>query len=429
MGCAPGRIIVKQKWKFHKKNVLFSGVLIACLVLSFGAGLGTGLTARSASAAAEPSEFGIFWEAWELVDQFFVDQDEIDPAKMTYGAIQGMLDTLGDQGHTVFFSPEEAKQQDEAMAGKFEGIGAYVDERDGLVYVVAPIHGSPAEAAGILPGDLIVKVDDEEMAGLSVDDVVSRIRGEAGTDVVVTVLHEDAEAPVAISVTRGEINIDSVTWERIPETDLVYVRISQFIEETGADVETALQEIQATNTVTEPVSGLLLDLRNNPGGYFNEALRVNSQFLPKGEVILHERDADKKLRTYRSTGDGLAREIPMVVLINEGTASAGEITAGALQENDRAHLIGKPTLGTGTVLHPFTLSDGSVLRLGVTNWLTPDKNLIKGEGVQPDTVVDQEVTVRGVDTYALEDTTLQDVIDSGDLQFNKGLEELQKLVE
>ena len=420
---------MKQKWKFHKKNVLFSGVLIACLVLSFGAGLGTGLTARSASAAAEPSEFGIFWEAWELVDQFFVDQDEIDPAKMTYGAIQGMLDTLGDQGHTVFFSPEEAKQQDEAMAGKFEGIGAYVDERDGLVYVVAPIHGSPAEAAGILPGDLIVKVDDEEMAGLSVDDVVSRIRGEAGTDVVVTVLHEDAEAPVAISVTRGEINIDSVTWERIPETDLVYVRISQFIEETGADVETALQEIQATNTVTEPVSGLLLDLRNNPGGYFNEALRVNSQFLPKGEVILHERDADKKLRTYRSTGDGLAREIPMVVLINEGTASAGEITAGALQENDRAHLIGKPTLGTGTVLHPFTLSDGSVLRLGVTNWLTPDKNLIKGEGVQPDTVVDQEVTVRGVDTYALEDTTLQDVIDSGDLQFNKGLEELQKLVE
>lgn len=420
---------MKQMWKSHKKRLFFSGALLAALVFAFGAGLGTGFTVRSASAADEPPEFGIFWEAWELVDQYFVDQENIDPARMTYGAIQGMLDTLGDQGHTVFFSPEEAKQQDEAMAGKFEGIGAYVDERDGFVYVVAPIHGSPAEAAGVLPGDLIVKVDDEEMAGLSVDDVVSRIRGPAGTDVVVTVLHEDAEEPVAIKVTRGEINIDSVTWARIPETDLVYLRISQFIDDTGGDVENALEEIQATNTVTAPVAGILLDLRNNPGGYFNEALRVNSQFLPKGQVILHERDASEKLRTYRSTGNGLAREIPMVVLINEGTASAGEITAGALQENDRAQLIGQPTLGTGTVLHPFTLSDGSVLRLGVTNWLTPDQHLIKNQGVQPDIAVEQELSVRGVDSYALEDATLEEVTDSGDLQFNKGLEELQKLVQ
>ena len=170
-----------------------------------------------------------------------------------------------------------------------------------------------------------------------------------------------------------------------------------------------------------------MDLRNNPGGYFNEALRVNSEFLPKGQVILHERDASQKIRTYRSVGDGLARELPMIVLINEGTASAGEITAGALQENERAKLIGQPTLGTGTVLHPFTLSDGSVLRLGVTNWLTPDKNLIKNKGVQPDVTVEQEASVRMVDTYTLEDKSLQEVIDGGDKQFNLGLEQLQSL--
>ena len=413
--------------RFSRKNLVFSGVLIVCILLTFTVGVGAGLTVRTASAADEPSEFGIFWEAWGLVDQFFVDQDKIDPSLMTYGAIQGMLNTLGDQGHTVFFSPEEAKQQDEAMAGKFEGIGAYVDEREGLVYVVAPIHGSPAEAAGILAGDVIVKVDGEEMAGLTVDDVVSRIRGAADTEVTVTVLHEKADEPVDIKVTRGEINIDSVTWSRIPETDLVYLRLSQFIENTGGELETALKDIQATNTAEQPVKGILLDLRNNPGGFLNEALVVNSEFLPKGQVILHERDASQKLRTYRSVGDGLAREIPMIVLINEGTASAGEITAGALQENDRAKLIGQPTLGTGTVLHPFTLSDGSVLRLGVTNWLTPDKNLIKNKGVQPDVTVEQETSVRMVDAYTLEDKSLQEVIDGGDKQFNLGLEQLQSL--
>ncbi len=192
-------------------------------------------------------------------------------------------------------------------------------------------------------------------------------------------------------------------------------------------MQAALREIQAEADNGAPVAGILLDLRNNPGGYLAQALRVNSQFLERGTVILHERDAEGQLRTYKSVGSGLARTIPIIVMINEGTASAGEITAGALQENGRARLVGETTTGTGTVLQPFTLSDGSVLRLGVTNWLTPNENLIKNVGVKPDLEVAQEASVEMVDSFTLEDATLQELLDQGDLQFNTALEELRIL--
>ena len=181
------------------------------------------------------------------------------------------------------------------------------------------------------------------------------------------------------------------------------------------------------NDLRPPIAGILLDLRNNPGGYLAQALRVNSQFLDKGKVILHERDAEGELRTYKSVGTGLGRSIPMIVMINEGTASAGEITAGALQENGRAKLVGETTTGTGTVLQPFTLSDGSVLRLGVTNWLTPDQNLIKNVGVKPDIEVAQEASVEMVDSFTIEEATLQELLDRADLQFNTALDELRTL--
>ena len=418
-------------YHLHKRtlrHIIIVSLFLASLGGAFVAGTYTGIVARPANAADEPSQFQIFWEAWDLVDKYFVDQDKIDPTKMTYGAIQGMLSTLGDQNHTVFLSPEDAKQQESAMQGSFEGIGAYVDDRDGAVVIVAPIHGSPAEAAGILAGDIILKVDDEDMTGLTSSDVVSRIRGPAGTEVTVTVLHSDAKDPVDITITRGNIDVESVGWARIPDSDLVYLKISQFAEDTGKELEKALEAIDAAKA-DAPVKGILLDLRNNPGGYLSEAIRVNSEFLPRGEVILFERDAKSELRTWKSVGEGLAREIPITVLINEGTASAGEITAGALQENDRAQLIGQPTLGTGTVLQPFNLSDGSVIRLGVTNWLTPKKNLIKNEGIKPDIVVEQEVAVEMIDNYTLEEKTLDEITAQGDEQFNQGLDELRKLVE
>jgi carboxyl-terminal processing protease len=415
----------------NKPPILRRFLVLAVFVFSisgaFTVGTVTGMTVRPASAADEPSGFGVFWEVWDLVNRHFVDQDLIDPTKMTYGAINGMLATLGDENHTVFFSPEEAEQQASSLEGSFEGIGAFVGQEEGQFRIVAPIHGSPAEAAGILAGDVVLKVDGEDITGLPEWEIISRIRGPADTQVTLTVLHPEETEPVDITVTRGTIEIDSVTWQRIPDTDFAYLQISQFAADTGNELQAALREIQAEADNGAPVAGILLDLRNNPGGYLAQALRVNSQFLERGTVILHERDAEGQLRTYKSVGSGLARTIPIIVMINEGTASAGEITAGALQENGRARLVGETTTGTGTVLQPFTLSDGSVLRLGVTNWLTPNENLIKNVGVKPDLEVAQEASVEMVDSFTLEDATLQELLDQGDLQFNTALEELRIL--
>ena len=417
----------KNGQKRTVRHLVVIVVFLASLGGAFTAGTVTGFTARAASASDEPSQFSVFWEAWNLVDKYFVDRDKIDPTKMTYGAIQGMLATLGDENHTVFFSPEEAKQQAESMEGSFEGIGAYVESKEGYIHIVAPIHGSPAEDAGILAGDIVFKVNGEDVAGLPEWEVISKIRGPAGTSVVLTVLHVDEKKPVDITVERGKIDVESVTWSRIPDTDFAYVKISQFADDTGTELDKVLKAVNEASKET-PIKGILLDLRNNPGGYLAEALRVNSEFLPTGDVILHERDAQGKIKTWKSTGNGEARDIPMVVLINEGTASAGEITAGALQENGRAKLLGQPTLGTGTVLQPFTLSDGSVVRLGVTNWLTPKQNLIKGKGITPDISLAQDVSVTMVDNYALEDATLNQVLEKGDKQFNLGLLNLRLLV-
>ena len=397
--------------------------LIALLMLgAFAAGNVTGFLARPALAEdGEPAEFAVFWEAWDLALEYFVDQDRIDFRAMTYGAIQGMLDTLGDENHTVFFSPETAEQMESGLEGSFEGIGAYVS-LDGEVFtIITPIHGSPAEDAGILAGDVVLAVDGQEITGMAEWEVISLIRGPAGTTVVLTVLHPEAEEPVDIEVVRGRIDVESVLWARIPGTNLVHLQITQFAGDTGQELRAALGEILQTPNGVQPVGGIILDLRNNPGGYLQEALRTAYQFLPQDQIILHEKDAKEQITTYRSLGRGLARDIPMVALINPGSASAAEILAGALQENERAKLIGEATVGTGTVLRPFTLSDGSLLRLGVTNWLTPKYNLIKGRGIQPDVMVEQGPSVEMISSVLLGELDAQGVLAHEDIQFQTAL--------
>lgn len=419
---------MERKATYRIRKIVVGVILAGALSFMFLAGTVTGFMARPVLAADHPPHFDVFWEVWDLVDQYFVDQDKIDPTRMTYGAINGMLATLGDDNHTIFFSPEEAEQQESQLEGSFEGIGAFVEGHETGFRIVAPIHGSPAEEAGILAGDIVLKVDGEDIGGIPEWEIISRIRGPAGTSVVLTVLHPNESEPTDITVVRGKIDVESVTWARIPETDYIYLQISQFAADTGDELQKALEAIDAKIAAGETIAGVVLDLRNNPGGYLQEALRVNTQFLDTGKVILHERDADGEFRTYRSVGNGLARTYPMIVLINQGTASAGEITAGALKENGRARLVGQPTLGTGTVLQPFNLSDGSVLRLGVTNWLTPEKNLIKGEGVQPDSLVSQDPAVPMVDSFTLEEAqSLREVLGAGDKQFNLALLQLRLL--
>ncbi len=410
--------------KLHKRKFL-TIFFVLTIVVAFGAGNLTGFLARPVLAAEAPPEFKVFWETWDLVLAHFVDRDKINFTNMTYGAIQGMLDTLGDKNHTVFFPPEVAKQQENSLEGSFEGIGAYVSREKEQFTITAPIHGSPAEAAGILAGDIVLAVNGEDITSLQEWEVIGKIRGPANTQVVLTVLHPDAVDPVQITITRGRITIDSVLWARIPGTNLAYVQITQFAANTSKELQTALQAVQTESAKGPKIQGLVLDLRNNPGGYLQEAIRVGSQFLPEGEIILNERDAQGKISTYKVEDDGLAREIPMIALINEGSASAAEILAGALQDNNRAKLVGQTTLGTGTVLQPFTLSDGSLLRLGVTNWLTPKLALIKDQGIHPDVKIEQKPSVKMIDGTALQKMTRDQLLDQEDHQFNSALLLLQ----
>lgn len=398
-------------------KVAYPGVV----VLAFLLGHVTGWFVRPALAAEAPPEFAVFWEAWDVVLNNFVDQDKIDFRRMTYGAIQGMLDTLGDSNHTVFFDPDTARLQENALEGSFEGIGAHVSMEGDQFTIISPIRGSPAEVAGLLPGDVVVAVDGTLTTDLPEWDIINRVRGPAGSVVVLTVLHPDAEEPVDITIVRGRIELESVSWALIPNTALAYVQITQFASDTNFELMQALRSIGAQADSGVPVRGILLDLRNNPGGYLHEAVRVGGQFLANGQIVLHERDAKGNMQHHKVFGNGLARDIPMVVLINQGSASAAEILAGALQENGRAKLVGETTLGTGTVLHPFTLSDGSVIRLGVTNWLTPNFNLIKNQGIKPDIKVTQKVSVKLVDVTTLQDLSNDDLLPSDDLQFNAAL--------
>lgn len=399
-------------------------IALSIVVLMSGAFVAGGVTAtlaRPAIAAEAPPEFAVFWEAWDLVVDHFVDRDKIDFRAMTYGAIEGMLASLGDEGHTTFLSPEAVKQHETSLQGAFEGIGAYVSMENDHVTIVAPIDGSPAEAAGILAGDIILAVDGESIEGLTLNQVIAKIRGPAFSEVVLTVLHPDAEEPEDIVIVRQKIELDSVNWNIIPGTNIVYLEINQFAADTGQELAQALLEIDAARVAGKPVEALVLDLRNNPGGYLREAIKVASQFLPKGEIILQEADAEGNVNVYRSRGWGYAREIPLVVLINEGTASAGEITAGAIKENGRGVLIGETTFGTGTVLNQFNLSDGSAILLGVTNWLTPQGNLIKGQGIAPDVEVNLDTSVRQINARQLRELTPGEIQESEDIQFLEAL--------
>jgi len=397
-------------------------VTLLLMFVSFVAGNFTGILVQPVLAQhTTPPEFGVFWETWDLVVEYFVDRDKVDYKTMTYGAIQGMLNTLGYDNHTVFFPPDEAKQQASALEGSFEGIGAYVQEEEGKFVIISPIHGSPADEAGIVAGDVVLAVNGAEITGKAEWEVISLIRGPAGSSVNLSILHPGAQKPIDLSIKRGWIDIESVLWARIPGTTYAHLQITQFASDTSRELRTALQAILADRTDNKAVTGIMLDLRNNPGGYLQEALRVAYQFLPEGDVILHEQDAAGKITTYRVEGNGMAREIRMVVLINGGSASASEIVAGALQENGRAKLVGTATIGTGTVLRPFSLSDGSVLRLGVTNWLTPNRELIKGHGIQPDMVVEQESTVELMDSVKLGELSAAEVRADPDLQFQAAL--------
>jgi carboxyl-terminal processing protease len=365
-------------------------------------------------ADAAPS-FELMAEAWNTIAKVYVDQSAVEPTQLAYGAIGGMVDALGDTGHSRFLTPDMLQQQHEFTQGQFEGIGAEVQMKDGHVVIVAPMDGSPAETAGLRPGDVILAVDSQDVTGLSLEQTVQRIVGPAGTPVTLTVLDPGTNETRDVTMVRAEIPIHNVVWEQVPGTDVAHVRIAAFSKGVTDDLRQALGEIQ-----DQQLGGIILDLRNDPGGLLSEAVGVASQFLSDGNVVL-ERDAQGNQTAIPVEPGALAPDTPLVVLTNAGTASAAEIVAGALQDAGRATVVGETTFGTGTVLQEYGLSDGSALLLANEEWLTPNGRLIWHQGITPDEVVQLSPDATPLTPRTERDMTADQVQASSDQQVLRAL--------
>ncbi len=346
------------------------------LVLLCGIALGW-LTAIGCASARKEPNFHLIAQAWNTIQNRYVDRSALQPTDLTYGAISGMVDALGDSGHSTFLTPEMAKELKNMESGEFKGIGIEIQMKQGRVVVVAPIDGSPAEKAGLHAGDIILKVADQDVSDWPIGRVVERIAGRAGTKVTLTLQDPRTDHTRDVTIMRTSIKLHEVTWQRLPGTGITHVRLASFDAGVTRDLRKALQDIGR-----EPSAGIILDLRNNPGGLLDEAVGVASQFLKEGTVLV-AKDAKGELDAVPVLKDGLATEVPLVVLVNEGSASAAEIVAGALQDAKRATLVGETTFGTGTVLQEFKLSDGSALLLAVEEWLTPNGRSFWHKGITP----------------------------------------------
>ncbi len=400
------------------------GVLIGLFILTFaavGAGVAldrSGLLPGSAphGPAEEPKQFAIFWQAWEIVQGHFVDRQALDPKNLTYGAIRGMVQALGDEGHTTFLTPSEREQQQTELSGKFSGIGAQLGVRDSLPVIVAPFDGSPAQKAGVKAGDIIMKVDGEDVTTMTLNQIVSKIRGPEGTKVVLTLLRPADTKSVEITITRGEITVPAATWAVVPGTKVALIRLSQFSANAKDDIVAAIKGAR-----DQGANAVIVDVRNNPGGLLEQAISVTSQFIKDGNVLLEE-DAQGQRKPYPVEPGGLATDMPMVVLVNPGTASSAEIFAGAIQDHKRGQVVGETTFGTGTVLQPFVLDDGSELLVGTKQWLTPNGRLIRKHGITPDVEVKLAIGTDLVSPGAVKDMTLDKLESSTDTQLLKALE-------
>ncbi len=353
--------------------------------------------------------FSPFWQAWAYAHQ-------PDDQALVQGAISGMMDALGDQ-HSSYMDPNQFTQANIPLDGTYEGIGAWVDPNGEFLTIVSPMADSPAESAGLLPGDEVIAVDGDDMTGIDGNLVIRRILGPANSNVILTVRREGVEAPFDVEITRAQITIPSVEY-RMLDDNIAYIHLLTFGDDSRNEVRNAFEELSKENP-----AGLIFDLRNNGGGYLISAIEVASEFIDKG-VLMHEVYGDGEKDTYEALGDGLATEIPLVVLVNEGTASASEIVSGAIQDYGRAPLVGTTTYGKGSVQNwvPLSNNQGAV-RVTIARWLTPKERLIHEIGLAPDyplAMVSQAAIDAGFDIESFGLTEDQVVILSAeDIQNNR----------
>jgi carboxyl-terminal processing protease len=368
--------------------------------------------------AEATDQFVLMSQAWKTIEHYYVDRGAIRPNAMAYGAINGMTEALGDTGHSVFLTPQQTKRADAAMQGKLTGVGIEIRARDRQTVVVAPIDGSPAQTAGVRAGDVIMEVDGLPVTGLPFTQIAGKISGLAGQPVELTVLNPRDGQKRSIKIVRAAMKINNVSWQRLPGTSLAHLRIAMFNEGASNDFRRALEEIQM-----QKLKGIILDLRNDPGGVLDEAVSIASEFLQSG-YVLWEKDANSIITPVPVRPGGIATNIPMALLINGGSASDSEIVAGALRDNHRATLIGEKTFGTGTVLSEFDLNDGSTLMLAVQEWLTPIKQSFWHRGIEPDIKIRLGPETSPLLPNAERDITESQLNSSSDLQLRKAIEVL-----
>ena len=366
---------------FNKSSSVF--FLVVAIFISFGFGFWLG-ESQVVCPVCPPKEvdFSLFWEAYHKLQEKFVDKEKFDVQKMIYGAISGMVKSLEDP-YTIFFPPEEAKRFEEDVKGVFEGVGMEIGIRKGQLQVIAPLEGTPAQRAGLRAGDKIIKIDDKSTVDMTIEEAVNLIRGPKGTEVTLTIFREEWEKVREFKITRAKIEIPSLKWE-IKNEDIAYLKLYHFSEKAGSDFEIAAFEI-----LNSPAKKIILDLRNNPGGYLEVAQDIAGWFLEKGQtVVIEDFGQGKEQNKYLSQGPSRLLEYPLVILINEGSASGSEILAGTLRDNRGIILIGEKTFGKGSVQELERLREDSFLKITVAKWLTPKGQSITDVGLEPDRVVE-----------------------------------------
>ncbi|KKP63843.1 MAG: Carboxyl-terminal protease [candidate division WS6 bacterium GW2011_GWE1_34_7] len=382
-------------------GLLMLTVVAFCVGVIFGRYITPSGTDLLSFNASKRVDFDLFWEVWGVLESKYVEKEVATEEEMVYGAIKGLVNSYGDPA-TVFLTPEETENFNDSNEGKlFQGIGAELGYEDGAIIIVTPLDGSPAKAAGIRPGDYILAVDDYELkGGENVYEIVQKIRGDAGTVVKLEILHKGEFEPVTLEITRGEITVPSMELSYIGERkDIALIDITRFTEASLQDWAAAWDDV-VKDIQTKKVNKILIDLRSNPGGYFNAAVYAADDFLDSGKIISKQEDGDGKVQTFDAEEGGRLLGKKVVILVDGGSASASEIFAGALQQNGVATVIGEETYGKGTAQSVLDLRGGSSIHITVLKWLLPDGSWLNRDNpIKPDVIVENsaEDFVKGVD--------------------------------
>lgn len=377
----------------ENRKLFYKLILIIALGAVFGAGFLIGKNQVVLQVCKpENIDFSLFWDSYNKLKQNFIDPDKINDQKIIYGAISGMAKSVDDP-YTEFFDPEQSKLFKQDLSGSFDGIGIEVGIKKDQLTIVAPLKGTPGERADLRSGDQIVKIDGKSTSGISIDEAVSLIRGKKGTKVVLTIFREGWSQTKDISIIRDTIKINPVEWKLLDSTgevnerdgDIAYINIHQFTQSLSDDFKKVVFEI-----LKSPAKKIILDLRDNPGGYLEVSQNVSGWFLKPGQVVtIEDFGKDKEQKVFKAEGNGALENYPIVVLINSGSASAAEILAGALRDNRNIKLIGEKSFGKGSVQEVIGLGDGlSFLKITIAKWLTPKGNLIAEVGLSPDVKVE-----------------------------------------